>query len=63
MNPTFHSYWLISAVNLVFPFYEVGIIGSGSFERRNLLLKNFLPNIVLFGSKQGGTLNILKDRL
>jgi len=62
-NPTFHSYWLTGAVNLSFPFYEVGIIGNGSFEVRNLLLKKFLPNIVLFGSKQGGTLNILKDRL
>jgi hypothetical protein len=63
MNPTFHSYWLTSAVNLVFPFYEVGIIGSGSFEKRNLLTKKFLPNIILFGSDRGGTLNILKNRL
>jgi hypothetical protein len=63
MNPTYHSYWLTSAVNLVFPFYEVGIIGSNTFEKRNVLIKKFLPNIVLFGSKQGGTLNILKNRL
>jgi uncharacterized protein YyaL (SSP411 family) len=63
MNPTFHSYWLTVAIDLALPFYEVGIIGSGSFEKRNLLTKEFLPNIVLFGSKQGGTLNALKNRL
>ena len=63
MNPTFHSYWLTSAVNLVFPFYEVGIIGSNSFEKRNVLMKNFLPNIVLFGSKLGGTLNYFEEQI
>ena len=61
-NPTFHSYWLLAATYFVYPFYEVGIVGSECFEKRNELTKEYLPNIILFGSIGTGNLAILKDR-
>jgi uncharacterized protein YyaL (SSP411 family) len=61
-NSTFHSYWLIAASYFIYPFYEVGIIGSECFEKRNELGKEFLPNIVLFGARDNGNLDILKNR-
>ena len=61
-NPTFHSYWLLAASYFVYPFYEVGIVGSKCFKNRNELAKEFIPNIVLFGSREEGNLAILKER-
>ena len=62
MNPTFHSYWFTSAVNLVFPFYEVGIVGDNFKNERNEISRMFLPNIILFGGENEGSLEILKSR-
>ena len=62
MNPTFHSYWLNGAVNLSFPFYEVGIIGDNFESGKSKISKLFLPNIILFGGKGEGSLEILRDR-
>jgi uncharacterized protein YyaL (SSP411 family) len=62
MNPTFHSYWLTAAVNLAFPFYEVGIVGDNFKNERNEISKMFLPNIILFGGENEDSLEILKSR-
>ena len=61
-NPAFNSYWLASASHRVYPFYEVGIIGSELKEKRKLISKEYLPNIALFGAETNGKLEILKDR-
>jgi uncharacterized protein YyaL (SSP411 family) len=61
-NPTFNSYWLTAAAYLTYPYYEVGIVGSECFKKRNDLEKEYLPNIVLFGSTEKGELDVLKDR-
>jgi len=47
---------------LSYPFYEVGIVGSESLKKRKLIVIDYFPNIVLFGSQNGGTLDVLKDR-
>jgi len=62
MNPTFHSYWLTAAVNLAIPFYEVGIVGDNFKNKRNEISRMFLPNIILFGGENEGSLEILKSR-
>lgn len=62
INPTFHSYWLTAALNFNFPFYEVGVVGEKVETKREMLSKKFLPNIILFGGENGGSLEILKDR-
>jgi uncharacterized protein YyaL (SSP411 family) len=61
-NPAFNSYWLSAAVKQTYPFYEVGIVGSESFEKRKQIAKEYLPNIALFGTEKNGRLKILKDR-
>ena len=61
-NSTFHAYWLTVAMYLTYPYYEVGIVGSECIKLRNLLVKEYLSNTVLFGSQESGTLDVLKDR-
>lgn len=63
MHPTFHSYWLTAAVNLAFPFYEVGIVGENSEKEREKIIKLFFPNITLFGSRGESSLEILENRI
>jgi uncharacterized protein YyaL (SSP411 family) len=63
MNPTFHSYWLTAAVNFVYPFYEVGIVGDNFNREKNKIDRMFLPNIILFGGKGEGSLEILSRRM
>jgi hypothetical protein len=62
MNPTFHSYWLTAALNFVYPFYEVGIVGDNFNREKSKMDRMFLPNIILFGGKGEGSLEILKNR-
>ncbi len=61
-NPTFHSYWLNSAINLAYPFYEVGIVGNNYRKEKERMDKLFLPNIILFGGNGEAELELLNDR-
>jgi uncharacterized protein YyaL (SSP411 family) len=61
-NPTFHSYWLAVALNFAYPFYEVGIVGNNFNREKSKIDRMFLPNIILFGGKGEGSLEILKNR-
>jgi len=61
-NPTFNSYWLSAAINLSYPFYELGIVGDNFQSERNKISRLYLPNIILFGGFGGGELELLKDR-
>lgn len=63
MSPTFHSYWLMTSLNLVFRYFEVGIIGNNYESEKENIIKLFLPNIILFGAEKEGTLEIVKDRI
>jgi uncharacterized protein len=62
MNPTFHSYWLTAAVNLTFQFYEVGIVGDNFESEKSKISNLFIPNIILFGGNDEGSLEVLRDR-
>jgi uncharacterized protein YyaL (SSP411 family) len=62
MSPTFHSYWLNLAIKLSLPFYELGVVGENSEKERAKVGKHFLPNIVLFGSRDKSSLEILESR-
>lgn len=61
-NPSFHAYWLTAAMYLSYPYYEVGIVGSECFDKRDSLVKEYLPNIALFGSTEKAELDVLKNR-
>jgi hypothetical protein len=62
MNPTFYSYWLNLAIKLSFPFYEIGIVGNNYEKEKEKIGKMFLPNIILFGGTNEGSLEIMRDR-
>jgi hypothetical protein len=62
MNPTFHSYWLIAAIILTYPFYEFGIVGNNYEKEKEKIDRMFLPNIILFGGTNEGSLEIMRDR-
>ena len=62
-QPNFYSNWCILYANLVNPPYEVAIVGDKFNQLRNDLMKNYLPNAILLGGKNEGTLELLKDKL
>ena len=61
-NPIYHSYWLIAATYLSFSYFEIGIIGEEYVKKKDEISSQYIPNAVLFGSKQIGSLDILKDK-
>jgi uncharacterized protein YyaL (SSP411 family) len=61
-NPIYHSNWLIAATYLSFPYFEIGIIGEECEKKKVEISKQYFPNIILFGSRQAGSLDILKGK-
>ena len=61
-NPLYHAYWLGSAINISFPFYELGIVGDKFESERGKIGRMFLPNIILFGGNTQNNLEILSNR-
>jgi len=61
-NPLYHAYWLGSAINIPFPFYELGIVGEKFESEREKISRMFLPNIILFGGSKENKLDILSNR-
>jgi len=62
-QPNFYSNWCSLYHNLVNPPYEVAIVGNDFNDLRNDLMQNYLPNAILLGGKNEGTLELLKDKL
>jgi hypothetical protein len=62
-QPNFYSNWCILYGDLVNPPYEVAIVGDDFAKLRNDMMQNYLPNAILLGGKNEGTLELLKDKL
>jgi uncharacterized protein YyaL (SSP411 family) len=62
-QPNFYSNWCILYSSLVKPPYEVAIVGDDFVKLRNDMMTNYLPNALLLGGKNEGTLELLKDKL
>jgi uncharacterized protein len=62
MNPTYHAWWLSSAINVSFPFYELGIVGDKYKEEKEKICRLFLPNVILFGGNGESNLELLRER-
>jgi uncharacterized protein YyaL (SSP411 family) len=62
-QPNFYSNWCSLYSDLVNPPYEVAIVGDDFENLRNDMMKNYLPNAILLGGKNEGTLELLKDKL
>jgi uncharacterized protein len=62
-QPNFYSNWCSLYSDLVNPPYEVAIVGDDFEKLRNDMMQNYLPNAILLGGKNEGTLELLKDKL
>jgi len=62
-NPLYHSNWGILMNEIIHPYYEVAIVGDDFNTKRSEFLKKFYPNILLLGGKDGGTLELLEQKL
>jgi uncharacterized protein YyaL (SSP411 family) len=62
-TPLYHSNWGNLMIDMVYPFYEVAIVGSDFEVKRSKLSSSFYPNILLLGGKDEGTLELLSKKL
>jgi uncharacterized protein YyaL (SSP411 family) len=62
-TPLYHSNWGNLMIDMVYPFYEVAIVGSDFEDKRAKLGSSFYPNILLLGGKDEGTLELLSKKL
>ena len=61
-NPQSHANWLQLALLDQEHFYEIAIVGDNCTEIREILQKNYLPNVIFATSKGKSKLPLLKDR-
>ncbi|MEL6863762.1 MAG: thioredoxin domain-containing protein [Bacteroidota bacterium] len=61
--PNFYSNWCHLYKDLVYPPFEVAVVGDNYQPISQGLLKAFLPNALFLGGKNEGNLELLKDKL
>ena len=62
-SPDFYSQWAQVYLDFVRPPYEVAIVGNNAEEKRNEMAKYYIPNAILLGGADEGTLELLTDKL
>jgi uncharacterized protein len=62
-QPDFYSNWCQLYLDLVKPPFEVAIVGAEAAAKRDKLMRHFIPNALLMGGENEGTLELLKDKL
>lgn len=62
-NVSFYSNWGLLEIAFVAPPYEVAIIGNQFREMRQKLDENYLPNVLLSGGRNEGSLPLLENKL
>jgi uncharacterized protein YyaL (SSP411 family) len=62
-TPLYHSNWGNLMIDMVYPFYEVAIVGTDYEDKRAKLSSDFYPNILLLGGNDEGTLELLDRKL
>ncbi|MFK7936527.1 MAG: thioredoxin domain-containing protein [Saprospiraceae bacterium] len=62
-QPNFYANWLRLYLKLLQPPYEIAIVGDDAAEKRDDLLKSYLPHALLLGGKDEGNLELLKGKL
>ncbi|MBL4655014.1 MAG: thioredoxin domain-containing protein [Bacteroidia bacterium] len=55
-----YSNWGMLFLNMVYSPYEIAIVGKDAAEKRKELDKNFIPNKLILGGQDEGTLPLLK---
>jgi uncharacterized protein YyaL (SSP411 family) len=61
--PTFYSNWARVYIEFVRPLYEVAIVGPDFKKPQKELLSKFLPQAILLGGANEGSLELLKEKL
>ena len=62
-NPGYFSNWANLMLSIIQPPYEVAIMGADYSIKRKELDQYYLPNVLLMGGKEEGSLSLLKDKL
>ncbi len=62
-SPNFYSNWCSLYASLVNPPYEIAIVGDNHNQLRSEMLPYYLPNALLLGGKDEGSLELLKSKL
>ncbi len=62
-QPNFYSNWCALYQYMVDPPYEVAIVGDQYEGLRNALMENYLPNVLMLGGKDEGSLELLEGKL
>lgn len=62
-QPNFYSNWLNLYLDLVKPTFEVAVVGKDFKEKQEVLFKNYMPDAILLGGKDEGSLELLKGKL
>jgi uncharacterized protein YyaL (SSP411 family) len=61
--PVFHSNWLRIYIEFLKPLYEVAIVGPEYKNLQKELLSRYLPQSILLGGANEGSLELLKEKL
>ena len=62
-NPGYYTNWAMALIDLTYPIYEVAIVGPEFQQKRKSLDQNYLPNVMLMGGQEEGSLELLKNKL
>ncbi len=62
-QPSFYSNWCNLYLDLLHTPYEIAIIGQDYAAKQQEMMRQYLPNAILLGGKDEGTLELLKDKL
>jgi uncharacterized protein YyaL (SSP411 family) len=60
---SFYSNWGLLEIDFISPPYEVAIVGNHYNEIRKQLDENYLPNVLLSGGRNEGSLQLLENKL
>ena len=61
-NPLGYSNWMQLMTNFTKPYYEIAIVGKNVNSINKELFKNYLPNILIVGSKKDSKLPLLLNK-
>lgn len=62
-TPSFYSNWLQLYLNFLQPPFEVAIVGENYSTLQKVITTNYLPNAILLGGEEEGSLELLKNKL
>ena len=61
--PEYYANWASLLSQMIYPLYEVAIVGDGYADQRTALDRHYLPNALLLGGKSEGDLALLENKL